>query len=82
MTVVRYFAAVKEAATVPEDVVEASSLAEALEAVRRSHGPRFAEVLALCSYLVDGTPAGARDHATIVVGGGTVIECLPPFAGG
>ena len=82
LVTVRYFAAVKQAATVAQDQVAASSLAEALEQVRHQHGPRFAEVLAVCSFLVDGTPVGARDHATVSLGAGCQVDCLPPFAGG
>ncbi len=79
---VRYFAAAKAAAGVGEDRVEATTLAEALAAVRSLHGPRFEEVLARCSYLVDGHPAGTRDHGSVAVPPGSVVDCLPPFAGG
>ena len=78
----RYFAAAKAAAGVEEDRVEATTLAEVLAAVRLLHGPPLDAVLARCSYLVDGHPAGTRDHDTVVVRPGSVVDCLPPFAGG
>ncbi len=80
--IVRYFAAVKAAAGVGEDAVPAGTLAEALEAVRRLHDARFSEVLARCSYVVDGAPVGTRDPASVIVTGDSVADCLPPFAGG
>jgi molybdopterin synthase sulfur carrier subunit len=80
--IVRYFAAVKAAAGVAEDVVEASTLAEALAAVRAGRDERFSEVLARCSYVVDGAPVGTRHPADVLVGTDSVAECLPPFAGG
>ena len=82
VTVIRYFAAVKAAAAVGEDQVDASSLAEALAAVRGLHDVRFTEVLARCSFLVDGDPVGSRDHGDVLVRPDSVVDCLPPFAGG
>jgi hypothetical protein len=39
-------------------------------------------VLARSSFLVDGEQAGGRAAASVPLGEGTVIEVLPPFAGG
>lgn len=80
--IVRYFAAVKAAAGVAEDVVEADTLAVALAVVRAGRDQRFSDVLACCSFVVDGDPVGGRDHASVVLAGDSVAECLPPFAGG
>lgn len=80
--IVRYFAAVKAAAGVAEDIVEATTLAEALAAVRVGRDQRFTDVLARCSHVVDGHPVGTRDHSTVAVRADSVAECLPPFAGG
>ena len=82
MTVVRYFASVKAAAGTAEEPVEAVTLAEALAAVRARHDDRFAQVLGVCSYVVDGQPVGARDHDLVTMGPDSVVDCLPPFAGG
>lgn len=81
---VRYWASLRAAAGRSEDVVEARTLADALASARVLHParPRFAAVLAVCSVVVDGTPAGHRDHAAIGLGEDSVVELLPPFAGG
>ncbi len=81
---IRYWAAAKEAAGVAEEPVEARTLAEALAAASAHRGAdlRFREVLARSSFLVDGAPAGAKPAAGVAVGEGSVIEVLPPFAGG
>lgn len=80
----RYWAALRAAAGIPEEVVDAGTLAEALTAARSAHrdSPRFAAVLDICAVVVDGTPAGSRDHADIVLRDGSAVELLPPFAGG
>lgn len=82
--VIRYWAAAKAAAGVPEEPYRAATLADALAAARERHaaGPRFAEVLGVCSFLVDGEPVGTRDHATVRLAEGGTVEVLPPFAGG
>ena len=82
MVTVRYFAAVKAAAGTSEDEVEAATLDEAFQQVRRGRDARFAQVLEGCSYLVDGDPVGTRDPHDVALGAGSVVECLPPFAGG
>jgi len=81
---VRYWAAARAAAGVPAERVPAGSLARVLEAARAAHAatPRFAEVLAVCSVLVDEHPVGRRDHATVDVPAGSTVDLLPPFAGG
>ena len=78
----RFWAAAKEAAGVAEEQYEASTLAAALAAARERHGERFGTVLARCSYVVDGDPVGGRDHATVPLRAGGVVDVLPPFAGG
>ncbi len=78
----RYWAAAKAAAGVAEENVRASNLAEALREVQGRHDERFAAVLRRCSYLVDGDPVGVREHALVELRGGSVVEVLPPFAGG
>ena len=80
----RYWAAAKEAAGRADEPYDARTLAEALDGARARHAdrPRFAEVLARSSFLVDGAPVGVRDHAGVTLTDGAVIEVLPPFAGG
>jgi molybdopterin synthase sulfur carrier subunit len=82
MTTLRYWAAAKEAAGVAEESVEAATLAQALAAVRSGHDQRFTTVLARCSFVVDGDPVGGRDHTRVGVQAGSLVDVLPPFAGG
>jgi len=79
----RYWAAAKDAAGVSEQSVTADTLAEALAAVTRS-GDRAAlrAVLARSSFLVDTAPVGRRAAESVQLQDGSVIEVLPPFAGG
>lgn len=80
---VRYWAAAKDAAGTAEETVEASTLQEALDTVRHLRGDdRFQRVLGISSFLVDEKPVGSRPHGEVVVTEGSVIEVLPPFAGG
>lgn len=86
----RYWAAAKEAAGAAEDKVQAATLAEALAAsiaTARERGPadraeRFRQVLARSSFVIDETPAGTRPPESVSLAGATVVEVLPPFAGG
>jgi sulfur-carrier protein len=80
----RYWAAAKEAAGMPEESLEAGTLADALRAAlgRRSPDSRLRDVLARSSFLVDAAPAGRADPETVLLRDGAVVEVLPPFAGG
>ena len=82
MTELRYWAAAKEAAGVPADQVTASFLDVALDQARARHSDRFTTVLGRCSFVVDGDPVGGRDHASIALADDSVVDVLPPFAGG
>lgn len=77
---VRYWAAAKAAAGTVEDVVDAASVAEALHAARTRHDAHFAAVLGAASVLVDGARRDQDDTAALPEG--SVLEVLPPFAGG
>jgi sulfur-carrier protein len=81
---IQYWAAAREAAGVDTESVEAVTLAEALDAVlaRRGDDRRLRSVLATSSFLVDGTPAGRRTAAHVVLPDAARIEVLPHFAGG
>lgn len=80
----RYWASLRAAAGRGEDVLDAATVADALAAARAAHAdsPRFGAVLDVCSVVVDGTPAGRRNRAEIRLVDGSVVELLPPFAGG
>ena len=77
---IRYWAAAKDAAGVPEEAFDAETLGDLLAQVARD--PAVERVLRRCSFLVDGAPAGTRDPAAIDLPEGAVVEVLPPFAGG
>ena len=81
---IRYWAAAKEAAGMPEESLEAVTLAEALNAIvaSRKPGGRLQEVLLRSSFLVDAAPVGRAPRESILLDDGAVIEVLPPFAGG
>jgi molybdopterin synthase sulfur carrier subunit len=79
---VRYWAAARDAAGVTEERLTAGTLAGAIAAAGDRHGAALARVLSLCSFLIDEEPAGRRDPATLTLRPGSVIEALPPFAGG
>ncbi|MEU1419720.1 MoaD/ThiS family protein [Kitasatospora sp. NPDC086009] len=81
---IRYWAAAKSEAGLAEEPYQAATLAEALAAARTRHAdrPKLGRLLGHCSYLVDGSPVGGRDHATVSLTEGGTVEVLPPFAGG
>jgi molybdopterin synthase sulfur carrier subunit len=81
---IRYWAAAKAAAGVADELVEARSVADVLEAARERHrdDPRFDKVLSVCSFLLGEVPLGKRDPSDVSVADGDVIDVLPPFAGG
>jgi sulfur-carrier protein len=84
---IRYWAAAKEAAGVPEESLEAVSLADALNAAvaRRTSAGRLRQIFARSSFLINGDQAGGPGRAikeSIMLDDGAVIEVLPPFAGG
>jgi molybdopterin converting factor small subunit len=81
---IRYWAAAKEAAGLPEESVDAETLRDALNAAVASRRPdtRLAAVIARSSFLVDADPVGRAAKESIVLDEGAVIEVLPPFAGG
>jgi molybdopterin synthase sulfur carrier subunit len=76
---VRYFAGARAAAGVDTETREAGSLDELVGQIVATHGERLEKVLTACSFLVDGT--STRDRA-LVLTPGTVVDVLPPFAGG
>jgi len=79
----RYWAAAKDAAGVPEQRVTADTLAAALAAVTGSADrARLRAVVARSSFLIDGTPVGRQAADAVQLRDGNVIEVLPPFAGG
>ena len=82
MTTVRYFAAIKEAARAGSEDVDARTLGSALAQLRGRHDDRFATVLGRCSFVVDGDPVGGRAHDAVLLRPESLVDVLPPFAGG
>ncbi|MCX6399654.1 MAG: MoaD/ThiS family protein [Propionibacteriales bacterium] len=83
---VRYWAAARSAAGVPEEDIDVPgplSLTELLaEVVRRHPDGRLPDVLRACSVLIGDRPVSSSDPAAVVVAPGDTVEFLPPFAGG
>jgi molybdopterin converting factor small subunit len=81
---IRYWAAAKEAAGVAEEQIEAGTLGDLLNAAVASRKPdgRLAAVLARSSFLVNADQVGRHAKESIALDDGSVVEVLPPFAGG
>jgi molybdopterin converting factor small subunit len=81
---IRYWAAAKDAAGTPEESLDAASLADALDAAvaRRGTGSRLNEIFMRSSFLVDAAPVRRAAIQSVLLDDGSVIEVLPPFAGG
>ncbi|HEY2126112.1 MAG TPA: MoaD/ThiS family protein [Streptosporangiaceae bacterium] len=80
----RYWAAAKQAAGVAEETISAETLGDALAAALagRDGAAILGAVLARSSFLVDGSPVGARAPDSVLLTESAVVEVLPPFAGG
>lgn len=77
---IRYFAAARAAAGVPEEAVRGDRCLDELVAdLADRHGERLSTVLKVASFLVDGVVW--RDRQARLPSGATV-DVLPPFAGG
>jgi sulfur-carrier protein len=76
---VRYFAGARAAAGVDTEDRPAATLDELVRGLTDAHGEKLARVLTACSFLVDGTTT--RDR-TLALSPGSVVDVLPPFAGG
>lgn len=82
MSTLRYWAAARAAAGVAQEATSATTLAEALLLARAVRDDRFGAVLGVCSYVIDGDPVGARAHSGVQLSPDSMIDVLPPFAGG
>lgn len=79
---VRYWAGARAAAGCSEEQVRATSLADAVATLSAQHGARLAQVLGVCSFVVNEHAVGRGDRVEITFVDGDVLEVLPPFAGG
>ena len=78
MITVRYFAAAAEAAGVDTEQVAAGSAAQVRAAMVAAHGPSLDRVLGRCALLADGARVDGADE----VPDESILDVLPPFAGG
>lgn len=80
---VRYFAGARTAAGVPEETLAVPSATLTLEQLMtllaNRRGGRLERVLGAASFLVDGVACRDRGRELRM---GTVVDVLPPFAGG
>jgi molybdopterin converting factor small subunit len=74
---VRYWAGARRAAGLASETLAADTLADLLGQLRAR--PGLAEVVAASSVLVDEVRPSAADQP---LAAGTVVDILPPFAGG
>jgi sulfur-carrier protein len=79
LVTLRYWAGLRAAAGMAEEEAPGRTVAEVLDAARARHDDRFTAVLAHCSVLLDGTQVHDPEQP---VTAGTVLDCLPPYAGG
>jgi len=78
MARVRYFAAAEEAAGVAEEQRAERTLAELRAGLSADH-PGLAAILPRCAVLVAGS---RREDSATELDADTVVDVLPPFAGG
>lgn len=74
---VRYWAAARAAATVAQEERPPGTVAAILAGAQQDH-PELEPVLAVASVLLDGVAADREETAAP----GSLLEVLPPFAGG
>ena len=83
---VRYWAGARAAAGTAEDSFDVEgdlTLADVVaRELERHPGERMSRTVAVCSVLLGDRPVRSQDPATVVVTPGSVVELLPPFAGG
>jgi sulfur-carrier protein len=83
---VRYWAGARAAAGTAEDTFdvdgELSLSALVARVLERHPDERMARTVAVCSVLVGDRPVRSQDPDTVVIAPGSVVELLPPFAGG
>jgi molybdopterin converting factor small subunit len=82
VALVRYWAGARAAAGVTEESLPGSTLGEVLDAARSSRDQAFAKVLSMCSFVVDEQPVGRAYATDTALLEDSVVEVLPPFAGG
>jgi molybdopterin converting factor small subunit len=78
---VRFYAAARAAAGgLDSAALSAPTLVALRETLVRTHGPRMAQVLTSCSFLLDGVGVAPNEDAPLDAV--STVDVLPPFAGG
>lgn len=80
--IVRYWAAARDAAGCASEKLLARSLAEVISAASERHGRELTRLLSICSFIVGDLPVKRGSAAGVRLEPGSVVEVLPPFAGG
>lgn len=80
MVTVRLFAAAREAAGTSSVALPAGTIAQLATALAERFGPTLERVLGVSSIMVAGERLAPESHREIPPG--TVVDVLPPFAGG
>lgn len=75
----RYWAGLRAVAGVTEETAAPGPVGAVLAEVRARHDARFATALERCGLLLDGSQV--HDHSA-PAGPGSLLDCLPPYAGG
>ena len=79
---VRYFAAARAAASgTRQEVIEATTPAQAFELAAQAHGAELARVIGISSYLLDGVSL-VKEDSTLPLAAPATLDIMPPFAGG
>ncbi len=77
---VRYWGSAREAAGRAEDIVDADDLRGAVAAVADRYGERFRRIVEMSTVVVDGERL--LPHAQVQLHDGSLVEVMPPYAGG
>ena len=78
MVRVRLFAALRLLAGASEVLVPGRTVGEVVDAIAGAHGERFAGIVAVSSFVVNGE----RANRTTAVADGDEVAILPPVSGG
>lgn len=79
MTTFRFFAAAADVVGASELTLHLPSVAELRQHIRREYGVSADRVITRCSVIVDGVRAESDDVSLVDA---TLVDVLPPFAGG
>lgn len=76
------FAALREAAGMGTDTIEAPSIGLLIEEAKRRYGARFSESLAFSNIAVNGTLISHLQGSDTSIGAEDEVAFLPPVSGG